>query len=64
MGEVAYNLGGLIQGYRLQGSKEVSGAVVESNGNQEAAEFYVKRYFGGDKGAALEIRQAWRERRR
>ena len=37
---------------------------MEENGVQKAAEYYVKRYFGGGKGAALEIRQAWRERRR
>ena len=31
-----------------------------SNGVQEAAECYIKRDFGGGKGAVLEIRQAWR----
>ena len=36
------------------------GAVVAENGSLEAAECDVKRYFGGNKGAALEIRQAWR----
>ena len=40
------------------------GAVVEENGVQKAAECYVKIDFGGGKAAALEIRQAWRGRRR
>ena len=38
--------------------------MVNENGGQKAAECYVKIYFGGDKGSVLEIRQAWRERRR
>ena len=38
--------------------------MVKANGGQKSNECYVKRYFGGSKGAALEIRQAWKERRR
>ena len=38
--------------------------MVEAKGGQKAAEGYVKRYFGGGKEAALEIRQAWRGQRR
>ena len=38
---------------------EALGAVVEVNGGQKAAECYIKRYFGGSKGVALEIRQVW-----
>ena len=38
--------------------------MAEANGGQKVAECYVKRYFGGDKGAALEIWHAWQERRR
>ena len=34
--------------------------VVVENGGQETTEGDVKRYFGGGKGAALEIWQAWR----
>ena len=44
--------------------REAPGAVVEANGGHKVAECYVKRYFGNGKGAALEIRQAWRGRRR
>ena len=40
------------------------GAVVGANGVQKATEFYVKKYFGCGRGAALEILQAWRGRRR
>ena len=65
MGGVESNIVGLQQGYSLRGGGGGEpGAVVESNGDQEAAELYVKRYFGGGKGAALEIRQAWQGRRR
>ena len=35
------------------------GSMVAKNSGQEAADFYVKRDFGGGKGAALEIRQVW-----
>ena len=37
---------------------------MEANGGQKEAECYDKRYFGGSKGAALEIRKAWQERGR
>ena len=40
------------------------GAVVKAIVGLKAAESYVRRDFGSDKGAALEIRQAWREQRR
>ena len=36
-----------------------AGAVVEENGGPEAAKCNVRIEFGGGKGAALEIRQAW-----
>ena len=32
------------------------GDVVEANGGHKAAEFYIKRCFGGGNGAVLEIR--------
>ena len=38
--------------------------MVEANGGQKAAECYVKRCFGGVKRVALEIRQAWQDRKR
>ena len=63
MGGVASDIGGLRQGGRLQGRGEAPGAVVAANGGHKLAECYVKRYFGGDKGSALEIRKAWRGRR-
>ena len=37
--------------------------MVGTNGDQKAAECYVKIYFGGGKGTVLEIRKVWRERR-
>ena len=46
-------------GYKVRG-----GALVEENDDQEADECYIKRYFGGGKGADLEIRKAWRGRGR
>ena len=58
MGGVATNIGGLRQPDRLQGIGEAPEAIVAANGGQEAAEFYVKRYFGCGKGEALEICQA------
>ena len=64
MGGVASYLGGLRQRDRLRGGREAPRDVVEAIGGQKAAECYVKRDFGGGKGAELEIRQAWRERRR
>ena len=45
--------------YKREG--EGTGALVVSNGFQKEAECYVKRYFGGGKGAELEIWQAWQE---
>ena len=42
----------------LRGGKDAPGAVVEANGVQKADEFYFKIYFGGGKGATLEIWQA------
>ena len=38
--------------------------MVKANGVQKASECYVKRYFGGYKGAVLGIWQAWKNRRR
>ena len=38
--------------------------MVEENSGSEAAECNVRRDFGGGKGAALRIRQAWREQGR
>ena len=38
---------------------EVLGDVVVANGGQEAAQWYIQIYFGGDKGKVLEIRQVW-----
>ena len=38
--------------------------MVAANIDQKATECYVKRYFGGVKGAALEIRQVWKGPRR
>ena len=35
---------------------------MEANIGHKAAECYIKRDFGGGKGAALEIRKAWRGR--
>ena len=64
MGGVASNLGGLQQSGRIRRMREAPGAVVEANGGQEAAECYVQRDFVSGKGATLEIRQAWRGRRR
>ena len=58
MGGVASYFGVLRKRDRLQGGREAPGAVVEEIG------CYVKGYFGGSKGAALEIRQAWKNRRR
>ena len=60
VGGIATNLVGLQQGDWLRGTRETPGAVVATNSGQEAYECYVKRYFGGGKGEALEIRQAWR----
>ena len=40
------------------------GAMLEANGVQKADECYVKIYFVGSKGEALEIRKAWQGRRR
>ena len=48
----------------LLGGSKAPGAVVEANSGQKAADCYVKIYLGGGKGVALEIRQAWRGRRR
>ena len=48
----------------LLGGRESPGAMVEANCGQKLAECYVKIYFCGGKGAALEIWQAWREQRR
>ena len=62
--DIASNIGGLLQGDSLRGSREAPEAVVAANGGQETAECYVKIYFGGGKGESLEIRQAWRGRRR
>ena len=64
MGGVVSNLGGLRQRDRLRGGREAPGVVVTENGGQKAAECYIKIDFGGGKGAALEIWQAWRGRRR
>ena len=38
--------------------------MVVSNGGQEGAECYIKRDYGGGKGATLEIYKVWRERNR
>ena len=54
------NLAGLRQGYMLRERGKVMGDVFAAKGGQEASECYVKRYFGGGKGEAFEIRQAWR----
>ena len=59
MGGVAANTGGLRQRERIKGMGEVLGDVVVANGGQEAAQWYIQIYFGGDKGKVLEIRQAW-----
>ena len=53
------NTGGLRQGDGLRERGEATGAVVVSNGGQKSAECYVKRDFGGGKGAVLGIWQAW-----
>ena len=42
----------------------VVGALLAENGDEETADCYVRRYFGGGKGVALEIRQAWQGQRR
>ena len=59
---VVSNLGGLCQIDRIRGRRETPGSMVAANGGQKAAELYVKRYFGGGKGVALEIRKVWRGR--
>ena len=38
--------------------------MVDTNDGNKAAELYVKRDLGNGKGAAWEIRKAWRGRRR
>ena len=38
--------------------------MVEANDRQKSAECYVKIYFGGGKGAALEIWKVWWGKRR
>ena len=44
----------------LQGREEAPGAVVETGGSGETAEFHVIKDFGGGKGAAeTGIQQAW-----
>ena len=48
----------------LRGGREAPGGMVEENGGQKASECYLKRDFGNGKGTALEIRKAWRGRRR
>ena len=47
----------------LRGGREEPGAVGEADGSQKAAEFYMKRDFGGSKGAELETCQACQEHR-
>ena len=44
--------------------KSIFESVLMANDYQEAAECYVKREYGGGKGAGLEIRLAWRGQRR
>ena len=53
MGVVASNLVGLQHRDMLQGRREAPVSVVAANGGQKAAEFYVERYFGDGKEAAL-----------
>ena len=43
-------------------SDNVTTFYVAANGGSEAADYDVRRYFGGGKGVALVIRQAWRGR--
>ena len=43
----------------LLGGKQSPGGTVETNIDHKAAGCYVKGYFGGGKGAVLEIQQAW-----
>ena len=64
MGGVEANTVYLLQGDSLLGREEAPGAVVEANGGQGAAEFYIKRDLGGSKGTEVEIRQEWQGRRR
>ena len=58
------NNGGLEQVDRIQGRGEMPVAMVAENGDQEESECYVKIYFDGVKGVALEVRRAWQRRRR
>ena len=64
MGGIEADNGNLRHGYRLRGRGEATGDVAAANGGLEAAECDVRRYFGGGKGAALEIQQVWRGQRR
>ena len=57
MGGVASYLGGMWQRDRLRGGREALGSMVEANIGHKSAECYVKKYFGGGKGEALEIQQ-------
>ena len=54
---VATNTGGLLQGDRLIGRRETTGAVVAANGGQEVVQCNVKIDFDNSKGEALGIQQ-------
>ena len=59
MGGVESDTGDLRHGDRLRGRGKAPGSVVVTNGGPEAAECKFRKYFGGGKGAELEIWQAW-----
>ena len=64
VGGVVSYLGVIWQRDMLGGGREAPGSMVEANVDQKVAGWYVKRNFGGGKGVAMEIRQAWWEPRR
>ena len=59
VGGVEDDNGGFLQGYRLRGRGWATVAMVAANGILESSECNIKRDFGVDKGAALEIRNGW-----